>query len=440
MLDNPPVRIPWAQWFCAACLSLLVFGCGGQTRLEKKVLQCAQLQGAKTSELTALAEEVSRIERAGEGPRQLTRPAAAKDQNAASLLAEALDDSLRLRLFPDLESLAIPSGEEASPEELAAMRSLLAEHDDLFAACVKAVEAPRCESYARFDLGFFERYPLLDDAAIAARMHLIAAYVAQADDDRTRLFEETRRAAQWTRWLAREPRLEGRLLAARLRQEWFALLSHVTARQTSLEELTSLFSMLRSQLSDWPSDRASLVGDRALTLHAYEAIRLGMISRVITLSEREALKAEGWLEKIQTLDAASLDQDELLYLQAMDKVIQTSTEPYFKRAAELSPLFGELEEDGELTQQAPVASRLFLVGVAESLELMARDRALTEAWALAIASAANFDLPPYRVNPLNGRPYEADRTADGVRLLLGDYETSDPYVNTPEVLRGKPSF
>lgn len=413
-------------------LAPLLTGCrGSNADLPERVLKCAQLEGAKSSKLPELVEAVQQIERRQAGPLHLSRPAKGPDLNAAARLAEVFSDADRLRLFSPLRTLVTPGAEDDSEAQLAMMRKLLEDEQEILAAVNQAVELPDCSSGVRFDLGFFDRYKFLDDAAIATRLHLTAAVVAFADEERPLGMRQAAWASQWIGWLAKEQRLEARLLAAQLRREWFELVRSVVSHSATREELSTFFTALRQQLNEWPPDRATFVGDRAITLHAYEAVRAGMADRVITIDEKKALKKANWLEKTKTIDGPSLDRDELIYLGVMQEVIDACSDPYYQRVERLAPLFEDHAIGSERSEQAPYATRLFLPGVAEALEWIARDRALTEAWALAIASAAPFDIPPYRISPLNGRAYEAERLGDGVLLKLGDLESPDPFVVKP---------
>ncbi len=52
-----------------------------------------------------------------------------------------------------------------------------------------------------------------------------------------------------------------------------------------------------------------------------------------------------------------------------------------------------------------MAARLLLIDLQERSELLARDRARCEAWAIALAVAAGEARPDYKTNPLTGKPY-----------------------------------
>ncbi len=429
---------PLARFLPVAVALLLAPGCwNSESTFQQQVLSCANLEGAKRSSLPKLAETARIIEAGGGSPTRLTTPPGDDATNAAAGVAKAMTDSTRLRLLPQLEALTRPQGDVLLEERLTLMRGVMKKEKKLFAAVQEAAARPRCASGVRFEQGFFDRYGFLDDAAVAARLHMVAAYVAQQDNNPEGCLLQTSSAAKWIQWLAQEHRLEARLLATQLRSEWFELIQSIAGRSVETAALESLYVSLRSQLDNWPPDRNAFVGDRAMTMHAYEAIRLGMRDRVITSKEEKLLKESGVIDVVASMDVPGIDRDEMTYLETIGEVIDACDKPYYQRVERLAPLFDRTATGNAGWQAAPMATRLFLAGVPEALERVARDRALAEGWALAIAKAGQFDLPPYRTNPLNGKPYEAERSAEGVTLKLGDIEAADPFVKIPTTLSGR---
>lgn len=405
--------------------------------LADRLERAAKLEGAKASKLPDLAQAAEQIDASGVGPAGLTVPPGSAETNAAAALNRVLTDADRLKLIPQLEELSTPIDSSYSPAQVQAIRELLKARRSLVKSLEAATALPRCASGVRLDQGFFDRYAFLDDATIAVRMHMIQAAAQLDKRDVSQAIDQAIMAARWIQWLSAERRLDGRLLAASLRGEWFRLLQAITATSVTVDQLQLLFTELRSQLDRWPPDRDSLVGDRAVTMHAYETLRLGLVDRVLTIDEKKRLKEAGLLEKVEAMDNASIDQDELLYLQTMQRIIDVSDQPYFERFEQLVPLFDSLRLGDDTSTAAPLATWLFLPGMPGALEQMARDRALTEGWALVVASAADFDLPPYRVSPLTGGVYQATRDPGGVTMRMNDPQADDPFVKTSGVISGR---
>ncbi|TWT73729.1 hypothetical protein Pla123a_36220 [Posidoniimonas polymericola] len=431
----PPGARSRRAWWRLLATALVLAGCGpAEPDLETKVLRAAKLEGAARSDLPELAAAIAAIRTNEATPTDLSAPPPEPAVNAAAVLADKLTDADRLRVMPQLDELLRFERGVPSTEQLQAAHRLLRDESELLELCNRAAELPRCGSGVRFERGFFDRFGMLDDATLAARMHLLAAHVAMHDGERTAMLDQLRHATQWIQWLAREPRLEARVQAAWLRLQWFAAVSLALDRPAPERDYVAVFDQIRAQLRAWPPDRDALVGDRALTLHAYESIRLGMIDRVITGDEKKQLERDGWLAKVKAMDQRSLDQDELFYLRAMNEIIDLSDKPYHQRVEPLSEVLARTRPDADVDDAQPLpplATRLFLIGLGDAIELIARDRALAEGWLLTVASAAGFDMPPYRTNPLNNRPYEATRDADGVVMQLNDLSVPNPRVAIP---------
>ncbi|TWT36699.1 hypothetical protein KOR34_16390 [Posidoniimonas corsicana] len=427
---RPPLSAAWLCPLAAACC--LALGCGRSGEdLESKVLRAANLEGARRSSLPELVDLVTQIENSHEAPADLSADPVPDDVNAAAVLASELTDAVRLRMLPQLEVLLTFERGRPSDEQLATAADLLRDEAPLVDLVRQASAKPRCASGVRFERGFFDRYRLLDDATLAARLHLVAAHVALADGDRTAMLDELGLAAKWINWLAQERRLEPRLLAAQLRRQWFAAVAVALAKPAPNRDYVAVFDQLRGQLRTWPSDRDALVGDRAITLHAYEAIRLGLLDRVITIDEKKKLSKDGRLDELRAMDQSAIDQDELTYLKTMTALVDLADDPYHRRVEEMSAVLAQAAPDSPAAARAPLATGLFLVGVGDAIEALARDRAITEGWLLTLASAADFDLPPYRISPLTGRPYEAARDAQGVVMQLNDLSAPNPRVAAP---------
>ena len=126
--------------------------------------------------------------------------------------------------------------------------------------------------------------------------------------------------------------------------------------------------------------------------------------------------------------AKTIDQDELYYLQTIRQHIEASREPYYLRQGTLVQLSEQLNQmrlSQDRSQYPILAAALFLPGLEEAHEAMARDRARCEAYALALAEATGKPCPEYSVNPHHGRPYEVVRQSQRVVVNLGEPDERD---------------
>jgi len=419
----------WGVLLAASHVSLMSAGCGGSAKaLQDEVARCAELQGAKASDNQPLAAEVNRIVQAGQAPRDLVRPLPNPAENAAAQLGECLTDGARLRLIPKLRNLMADQQYPLEPPQLVGILELLKDTYPLRSRIAQAEKAPQCVFDVRHDLGFFSRMRFLDDAAIACRLRLLAAAPYVADGQAAAACDELDMALTWIDRLAAVHRMEPRLLACQLRGQALlvveAIAGGTSARRADLERLNKL--LLRS-LAAWPADASPLVGDRAVTMHSYEAVRVGLLDRIMTSEEKQSLKKQGLLQKLNEQTPAQIDQDELAYLDAMRVLIDTADQPYHQRAEQVDDLRRQLDPAGTPGGLAPLAALLFFPGTTDAVREMARDRATTEAWAIALATAGGFDLPPYQTNPVTGAPYEVERLAGALVVRLGDPQLRDPY-------------
>ncbi|MEM6330074.1 MAG: hypothetical protein AAF790_07490, partial [Planctomycetota bacterium] len=421
-------------WLPHACwLSLLLAGCGGpEESLREVALRCAALPGAKASANEALRAEVLQLQEARQTP-GLLRPPTAIGEDAARLLADALSDATRYKLFPELERL-MPSGRFLfDTPALDAIGRLLRSHAQLRLAIQRAEQAPACVFRPQNALGNMAPMRYLDDAAIAARLRLNAAApdragVAGGGPDVAAAIEEVRGAMYWIGHLARVGRIEARVLAARLRGEALTVIEAIADNAaTQRPDLERLYTLLRQTLEAWPGDAAALIGDRSVSLHTYELIREGYLEQVLTDEDRALLERRRLLASVQSMGATQIDEDQLAYLGAVRALIAAAQQPHHQRVERVQAVMKPFNPEEAASVEAPLASNLLLPSVPAALHAMALDRAACEVWAIALAAAADLDPPPLRVNPVTGVAYEVNRLAGSLIVRSGDPELRDAY-------------
>lgn len=417
-----------AALLLAPAISLLI-GCGDpDDALRQKILRAAELPGALSSDLEPLRLEVLRIEEAGQTPKLLAPREPAPDENAAAILASALSDDARLRLVPKLSDL-FPAGPfEFEPSELQRIREAVRGMHFIRQAIDRADAAPLCVFAIENELGYFAGMRFLDDAAIAAQVHVLSTAPLIAEGDIRSACDEVEAALRWAERLSRVDRIEARLLAGQLRGKALVVVEAL-AKNPKLQraDIERLYTMLRRALDAWPSDAASLLGDRAITMHTYELVRAGLFDNVVTTEERQTLKERRLLEPMQAMTASLIDADELAYLRAMGALIEAAEAHYHERAELIASALAPFDPDAARSAETPLATHLFLPGIDRAMKEMARDRSITEAWALALAAVGDIDLPPYKRNPLIGVEYEIDRLPGGLVVQTGDPELRAPY-------------
>ena len=408
----------------ALSLALLIacMGCGDDS-LQTRVLNCASLPAAESSPNDQLKRFVAQVRERGQAPDQWDPLPAPAGDDAAKLLAEVLGEPVRLRLTPVVEGFF---DEGVLSNDLANQRGIdafLTKNSQLVGAIQQAADSPAFSFDCHHELGFFARLEDLDRIELAVRIHLARASWAIREADAKEALREVRRAMRWCERLSRAPRIEPRVLAASLRAETLDVVhSLFDTGLFAATEAEEIYGDLRGALGAWPKDASSLAGDRAVVMHTYEAIRMGMQDRILTGRELAQLEEEGMLEAIQGASPTDLDQDEVNYLKAMEQLIESSdTMPYFERLAAYEAATRAAKEPPAL-----YAHRLFLVEAVDALRAMAHDRTRCEAWCIVLAQAAELTLPPFRVNPVSGAKYSEIRSDGRVSVETGDPAWREP--------------
>jgi hypothetical protein len=229
--------------------------------------------------------------------------------------------------------------------------------------------------------------------------------------------------------LAAESHPAARFRAAVLRTEALRVAGAVALHPAADRGLKlALLARLRRQLDRWPADDRAWIGDRALGLHAYEVIRAGHFSSLASEDDFKSLKDEGRLRDLGLAVTQGLDDDELFYLRAMRRIIHSCAQPYYLRRAMLDQLERERSDARGSDAYPLIADRFLLTRIDENQRLVAQDRALCEAWVLALAVALGEPRPKLAINPLTGQPYRlveaaeaitvADVTPDGTSVVI----------------------
>lgn len=394
-------------------VAALLAGCGKD--FQQQVETFATPTKALASDNAELVREVRAIQQARGLASQLDRPEANPETNAAAAFAEGYSDDLHLRLTPIVQPLIEPT----SPVGAEARKAFLRREVLLLDKTGSIIDLPRCQFEVAHRHGFFARMRYLDDAVLASRLMLVRTLHRAAEADLDGAMDDLLRSLRVTHWLSQVRRVEARVLAVRLRQEAFEVASaQFEGRIFRRHEAERLYGALREQLTDWPTERDMLLGDRATVIHAYEAIRAGLLHRLMTQDERTRLSQTDHLQRMRGADAEAIDQDQAYYLAAMGTLLSIADEPHAPRQPAIATALGKLSERPTLFARA-----LFTRDLPDAMQLVAVDRAQCEGWTIALAAAAGLRTPPFRNSPLSGLPYEVDRDANRVEVIHGKSET-----------------
>ncbi|MCL2743596.1 MAG: hypothetical protein FWE67_07080 [Planctomycetaceae bacterium] len=215
------------------------------------------------------------------------------------------------------------------------------------------------------------------------------------------------------------------------------------------ENLVYLFSVVQEQLNAWTPDSAAWIGDRASGMRVYNLIFQYGLDEALEPEEIEEMRVRGIYEETRRKLHRMLPRDNVFYLQSMQKIIDVSGEPFYRRM----PMLNQVDTAVRATQGTPdetVIAEFLLRGIRDIMQFCAEDRTKCETAALAMAhSLKNTKYPfpstggrggilpsrtieMYVVAPLYGRKYEVthDRRP---RYENGGSENSEELINAVSV-------
>jgi hypothetical protein len=381
-----------------------------------------ELPGLRGSTHAELQAELARIVEEGGTPAQLSAVEVPDAENVAAGIEglfppEQLDAVLEAseELFPE-------SDFEFDAAGLLEAVEFRREHEAVLEGARKALRRPKCEFGVDFRRGFEADLSFVDVARICARLEALEAAELLSRGKPADAIDPLAAMLDWAACLAGGKHPVSRMEAAFLRTEAATVLGAIAAHpEVGRAELERLYQLAREQLDAWPPDARAWIGDRALGMWAYELVRAGRLQELLTEEEILQFAEEGILSGLPDRAKEGADEDELFYLQAMRKVIQSCGKPYHQRTEVLESIRGELHERRNSPEFPVVAGRLLLADLETGLLNQAQDRANWEGWAVALAAASGADPPPYHTNPISGKPYEVIRK-DGLVMVwnVGD--------------------
>jgi len=383
-----------------------------------------QLPGLTETPHPKLRDELARIVEEGATPELLARCDIPEEENVARGLAGLFDPS-EIPSILDASSAIFPAGPFVlNPADLERAIAFRRQHEVERRRAREALARPSCKFPIQYEAGFAADVAFIDVVRICARLEAFHAAESLAGGDVAAAIESLGYMLRLAACLAAEKHTTARLQAAFLRAEALAVLQAVVGHpeisrpKITREQLGRLCAMLQEQLKAWPPDAGAWIGDRALGMHAYELVRAGRLTDLLTVEEATQFADEGILRELPAAAQRTASWDELYYLEAMRKIIDACTRPYHERTAVFAAVREDLHEKRNSDGFPVVAGRLLLVDIEKGHAIQARDRADCEAWTLALALASGKEPPPYQINPLTGREYEVARK-EGLVMVSG---------------------
>jgi hypothetical protein len=445
---RPAGRIPVAPGalgvVLAAALTLGAVaggGCGRRATPEGSRRQLAesfgQLPGLRETPDPRLQAELARIVEEKATPALLSRCEIPDDENVATGLAGLFAES-EIESISKRSSDLFPHGEfRFDPGRLQRAIRFRQGYEAQRQAARQALHRPGCCLHVQYRAGFAADLSLIDVVRVCARLEAFHAAESLARDDVAAAIDSLGCMFRLAACLAAEKHPTARLQGALLREEALAVLQAIVEHPelsrpaVTGEQLARLYTLVEKQLEAWPPDADAWIGDRALGMHAYELVRAGRLSELLTEEEIVQFAAEGILDDLPAEAQRNVNGDEAFYLEAMRKIIEGCRRPYYRRTEVFASIREDLHGDRTSPDFPLVAGRLLLVDIRKGHALQARDRARCEPWALALAAAAGLKPPEYRISPLSGQPYKVLRE-DG--LVSASDVPSEEYIGLPPIV------
>ncbi len=395
------------------------------------------LPGLKATPDQALQDELARVVEQGGTPELLAADEIPPDMNVAAGLMAVFDERM------DRERIAMIRAEtdELFPEGPFTLEPVRREkairfrrrYDDERMGARLALQRPECRFPIAYEAGPADDNVFLDVVWICSRLEAFAAAEALWAGDLDSALESLHYMLRLAECVAAEPHLVSRLEGAFLRMEGLLVLQAIVGHEKFQRSHALLIrGWLDDQLAAWPDDSLAWIGDRAQGMVMYEAVRGGELDKFLTEKDKEQIKAVSTITAFAEAACRDVNADELYYLKAMDKIIESCRNPYHTRVEDFEQLRQDLHERRNRSDFPLVAGRLLLPEFEKAHVIQARDRANCEGWVLALAAACGEKPPKIGNNPLTGRPYRMER--DGKTILVFDIGTGVDGDNPPWIV------
>ena len=423
-----------------AALLVVVCGCNRGASPARTATEQAKafgaLPGLKASPDEALQDALAQVVAEGGTPELLATASATGGENAAAALValfEGLDHQAIGAIRAEVDEL-FPEGRFTfSPVQLERALRVGKRYEKERLGARVALELPECRFPIAFEAGPAADLGFLDMAVICSRLEAFRAAEALAVHDVDTALESLRQMLRMAECLAAEPHATVRLEAAFLRTDAFLVLQAIAGDEGFQRRHAELaHGLLMQQLQRWPDDALAWIGDRSAGMIFYEAVRSGQLEDFLTEAEIERLKEEDIFSEFEQAALRNVNGDELYYLTAMGRILESCEHPYHTRIDVFEDLRRDLHNKRNDADFPLLAGRFLLLDIEKGHVIQARDRANCEGWAIATALAAGLAAKPIENNPLTGQPYRIER--DGGTILVSDIGTGEQGDNPPWII------
>jgi hypothetical protein len=340
-------------------------------------------------------------------PRALDARRGAIPAEGQAALAESIPAISRPLLKAQLDEVYRSGILRLTPLQLERAREVSRLWADDRVRCEQALDACRGGLGLRAADGILADVRFLDVTSLGFRLEALAAAEALAENQPEAAIAPLAVMLRAARVLAQEWNVTTRVSAANLRADALHVLDAVANHEHSTHETHErLAELLARETADWPADAAAWIGDRAAGLIAYELVRDGYYFSLLEQSELQKLRDDGLADATAKAVMRNLDGDQLFYLSAMRRIIDSCQLPYFQREQILREIRGDLAAREQTADYPLVAGRLLLADFEKGQRLMAEDLARCSAWQIALTVGTGGIANEGTLSPITGQPPE----------------------------------
>ncbi|UUO05389.1 hypothetical protein M4951_18655 [Blastopirellula sp. J2-11] len=396
------------------CLTAaLVAGCGGKPMVHdpNKPSDYGRLtltRQVNHPELTRLIDPIVGEEKTPQGLEAALTTGLDPENNGVAALMKIYPGPIADQMVDSTDAWLPSQDFQFPPLMLEKIHAYVVRHQDKIVRGRAALQMPQWKYFWQPTAGYMAEVHFVECTRVAARLEILSAAVALADQDLDAAAEHIAFALEFASRLGQVNHVYARRIAAELREAAFPAAAAVGAQaDVNRNQLSTIAKTLTSHVAAWPNDADAWIADRACGLHQYELIRDGQFLSTLPRDEYQKLKDENELDATVRAVSRNLNYDEVVYLKQMRVIIEGCRLPFYQRAEMLSQLHAQLTAFEGTNDYPTVAAKWLLVDVSKQQRIAARDKALSTAWSLALQLALGAEPPePTPMNTLTGAPYQ----------------------------------
>ena len=428
-------------WLAAVLLGFWATGgCGGSAGDSPDELDpehYGKLPGLSSTPLPGLRDELARIAEEGGTPELLSAGGVADEQNVAAGLKDLFESEKIGSILKEANEIYYPprkAGFDFDPVRLERAVAFRKTYDPQRQRARIALRRPQCDFGIAHTAGQFADLSCVDMAWILSRLEAFQAAEQLQVGELDAAIQSLGYLLRLAQCLGAEKHMVARGQAAKMLSEALLLLDAIVRHpKVTRAHLEELFGLIEAQLAKWPDDADAWIGDRASGMHFYEMVRDGKLMALLLAEDIDRLGGAEVARDVPKAARRTVNEDELYYLRTMRKIIESCRQPYFRRAALFEAIRGDLQLKQGTSEFPLVAGHLLLPDIESVHLIQAEDRAICEAWSLALALATGKERPPYKINPRTGSPYKVLREDGRVEVSQIGPDGDDTRLAVPDL-------